>query len=49
MQNVSKTKKKSRKGKTFFPFNTTQNEKKKKNLNVSFQHFRKEKEIKQCQ
>lgn len=48
MQNVSKTKKKSRKGKTFFPFNTTQNEKK-KNLNVSFQHFRREKEIKQCQ
>lgn len=32
MQNVSKTKKKSRKGKTFFPFNTTQNEKKKKIL-----------------
>lgn len=49
MQKVSKTKKKSRKGKTFFPFNTTQNEKKKKNLNVSFQHFRREKEIKQCQ
>lgn len=47
MQNVSKTTKTSRKGKTFFPFNTTQNEK--KNLNVSFQHFRREKEIKQCQ
>lgn len=32
MQNVSKTKTKSRKGKTFVPFNTTQNEKKKKIL-----------------
>lgn len=29
MQNVSKTTKTSRKGKTFFPFNTTQNENKK--------------------